>query len=358
MQPAVWIPVVLGLLLLLLAGSIWPEPAQHIVLGPVRRAVRTDPLALPEQTLLSAAAVYVPDAFDANSPFTPPHTFLSDFRNPCWRGLDGALRCLPLVHILGAYQCGASDLYHKMARHADFVPPVHSAPSFYFEQAHTWADYVRTFEKASVRIGEQPAARFTGEASAGMFTTTWTHSERLHQPYIQTMGKRWQACNANRSRTPDADALFNACMMVAIPTAKDEDARLVARAGAQLEVPHLLRAVQGEHVRLVAILRNPTQRLYAAFWHYPHYRKRFGATAEGFAGYHSEMAVHVRACMDGHGLLECALRFESLERRFERVFYHCDQVRTPERPARYPPRARAPRSQVGAASHVPRTLPR
>lgn len=139
------------------------------------------------------------------------------------------------------------------------------------------------------------------------------------------MGRRWQACNANRSRAPGGDALFNACMQAYMPTAHALDRALAARAGAPLEVPHLLRAVQGERARLLALVRNPADRLYAAFWHYPHYKKRFGASADGFHAYHTEMAGHFAACVGAHGVDACALRFESLERRFEQVFYHCDQ---------------------------------
>ncbi|KAJ1630554.1 P-loop containing nucleoside triphosphate hydrolase protein [Pavlovales sp. CCMP2436] len=132
-------------------------------------------------------------------------------------------------------------------------------------------------------------------------------------------------CNTNRTRGKDSDANFNACMQAHIATAKADDAALVTRAGAELQVPHLLRATQGTTVRLIALLRNPTNRLYAAFWHYPHYRGKFGASVSGFLKYHREMAGHLSACVQAHGLDACALKFESLERRFERVFYHVDQ---------------------------------
>lgn len=361
MQPLVAVPITLGLLLLLLGTAVWPPvPARHA--GPLLAgAAASVPAAtagetatshaapalaqlhtsaalfdvaaslLPEiapATLRAAAAAYMPDVFAATEPDAPPREFLpeSEVRNPCWRRpTDNALRCLPLVHVLGGYQCATADLFARLARHDDFAPPSHASPSFYFEQNHKWPDYVRTFARATERIAARPAARMTGEASAGMLTLTWTHSERLHQPFIKTMGARWQQCNANRTRAADADARFNACMAAHIPAAHAADAALVSRAGAALEVPHLLRAVQGTRLRLVALLRNPTNRLYAAFWHYPHYKKRFGPTEAGFAAYHAEMASHVAACTASHGLDLCAFRFESLERRFERVFYHCDQ---------------------------------
>lgn len=324
----VWVPLVLGALLLV-AASLWtpPERAQLapvFVRAPARPLTASRPLAA--SALRAAAAAYVPDVFNASSGDAPPLAFLPAFRNPCWRNEKAELRCLPLVHVLGAYQCAASDLFGRLARHADFAPPQHASPSFYFEQNHKWGKYLRTFARAAVRIEAAPALLVTGEGSGGMLTLTWTHSERLHQPYILTMGRRWQACNANRTRGADSDARFNACMAAHIPTAHALDAALVARAGARLEVPHLLRAVQGEAVRLICLLRNPTDRVYAAYWHYPHYRGRYGSSALGFATYHAEQQAHLDACVGAHGLEACALRFEGLERRFERVFYHCDQL--------------------------------
>ncbi|KAG8461398.1 hypothetical protein KFE25_010585 [Diacronema lutheri] len=340
-SPIVCVPFTLGVLLLLLSTTIWsaapvqrgstsaPPFVEDGAVPPIRAATAAAAAAeLAPAALRAAAAAYMPDVFDPAEPDAPPAAFLpeEEWRNPCWRrASDGALRCLPLVHVLGGYQCGSSDLFARLSRHDDFARPSHAAPSFYFEQNHKWPAYVRTFERAAAKIAARPRAAVSGEGSAGMLTLTWTHSERLHQPYITTMGARWQLCNANRTRDADADARFNACMAAHIPAAHAADAALVARAGAALEVPYLLRAVQGTRVRLIALLRNPTDRLYAAFWHYPHYRKKFGGSEAGFAAYHAEMAAHAAACAEVHGVDACALRFESLERRFERVFYHCDQ---------------------------------
>lgn len=347
MRALVYVPIAAGAILLVLGNAPWLTPS--VKLERPRALGDGDgesplPAGSAPADLRAAAAAYMPDVFSAAEPDAPPLVFLpeAEVRNPCWRRpSDRALRCLPLVHVLGGYQCAAADLFARVSRHADFARPAHASPSFYFEQAHSWADYVKTFRRATEEIGQRPAARVTGEGSAGMLSLTWTHSERLHQPYIKAMGARWQLCNANRTRGPDADARFNACMAAHISAARAADAALASRAGAPLEVPYLLRAVQGTRVRLVALLRNPTDRLYAAYWHYPHYAGRFGRSERGFAAYHTEMEAHVSACAAAHGVDACALRFESLERRFERVFYH----------------VRAARGTLAGAAGVRRLLP-
>ena len=52
--------------------------------------------------------------------------------------------------------------------------------------------------------------------------------------------------------------------------------------GHALSVPHLMRAVYGDRtVKIIAVLREPTARLHAAFHNYEHYGKHFGAGADG-----------------------------------------------------------------------------
>lgn len=334
MQLVVAVPVALGLALLLASSVYWPPPEglrapldkTYPHEGP-RAAAGGGSLAPRDSTALrTAAKAFVPGPFVGSDAVPDPgdSSWNASFLNPCWRrALDGVLRCLPLVHVLGAYQCASADLFNRLSAHPLFARPLHSSPSFYFEQNHEWPAYVDTFAPAARKMAAAPTTMVTGEASNGMMTLTWTHSERMHQPFIKSMGARWQACNANRTRGPDGERLFNECMAANLPAAHAADQALVRRAGMALEVPDILRAVQGLRVRLIAVLRNPTDRLYAAFWRYPHYRGRYGDG--GFRTYHDEMAAHFRTCAGAWGWDTCAMRFESLERRFERVFYHADQ---------------------------------
>eukprot|EP00756_Hemistasia_phaeocysticola_P022232 Hpha_TRINITY_DN15820_c1_g5::TRINITY_DN15820_c1_g5_i1::g.187133::m.187133 len=93
-------------------------------------------------------------------------------------------------------------------------------------------------------------------------------------------------------------------------------------------MPWLLRGVQGtERIRLVAILREPVQRLHAAFWHYDHYQRRHNATPDGFVAYVDEQIAGFQMCRSfGFTARRCALEFESLAPRLEGIFFHCDQL--------------------------------
>ena len=52
-----------------------------------------------------------------------------------------------------------------------------------------------------------------------------------------------------------------------------------------------MRAVHGrDALRLVALLRNPADRLYAAFRNYGHYAKHYGPGARGFEAFVEEQA--------------------------------------------------------------------
>lgn len=54
-------------------------------------------------------------------------------------------------------------------------------------------------------------------------------------------------------------------------------------ADGRLQLPWLMRGVHGtEPVRLIAILRDPTERVHSGFWFWPQYRRKYGATAQGF----------------------------------------------------------------------------
>lgn len=52
--------------------------------------------------------------------------------------------------------------------------------------------------------------------------------------------------------------------------------------GAKLTIPYYLRRVTGKNVRLVIMLRDPTERLHSSFWYYEHYQARSNGCAEFF----------------------------------------------------------------------------
>jgi hypothetical protein len=91
--------------------------------------------------------------------------------------------------------------------------------------------------------------------------------------------------------------------------------------------PWLLRQVLGGgNARFIVLLRDPVERLHASFWNYYHYRSKYGATAEGFTAFATEMTGHVQRCLADHALVQCVTTFEALGPSYENVFYHADQV--------------------------------
>jgi len=91
--------------------------------------------------------------------------------------------------------------------------------------------------------------------------------------------------------------------------------------------PWLLRqALGGGNARFVVLLRDPVERLHAAFWNYHHYRSKYGATEEGFTAFATEMTGHVRRCLESHTEVQCVTSFEAMGPSYENVYYHADQV--------------------------------
>jgi hypothetical protein len=94
-------------------------------------AVRLPP-GVTEEELLRAAARISPDVFD-----DLPPAFLPDFKAPCWRREGGELRCLPYVYVLGVFQCGVRDLFHRMLLHPEMTGTANAAPHFW-DEIHPW----------------------------------------------------------------------------------------------------------------------------------------------------------------------------------------------------------------------------
>lgn len=101
----------------------------------------------------------------------------------------------------------------------------------------------------------------------------------------------------------------------------------------------MLSAVHGiNQIRLIALLREPAERMHSAFWYWPQYRVRFGVSEQGFLEYVRHVVSGFKRCLDdfatsysGIGidrgaLRTCSFHFESLSPANEEVFYHADQL--------------------------------
>ena len=127
-------------------------------------------------------------------------SLLPDFKNPCWRETTGSqniLKCMPYFQILGVSKCGTTDLYHRLSEASeDLVDCGWKGPHFWDESvfpisAHRATDkryngsfpaYVSIFDRAALRIAEEPLWRITGEASSNTFTGVYSFVRGMTWP--------------------------------------------------------------------------------------------------------------------------------------------------------------------------------
>lgn len=239
------------------------------------------------------------------------------WRSPCWKRNDSTpLRCLPAYFLLGVFQCGVRDLHERLAVHSDIVPTSNSMPHFW-DELWPFSRYLDVFTPAVERIKGAPQRYIAGDASFSTFTFTWTGSARVNVEWDATFRRcRESMCMGNA--TCIALTCYNYTNTLSPP---------LHGGGAGLTLPRLLRRVYGTYdVRMVVVLRDPVERLHAAFWNYGHYQNVYGRNETGFSRYVREMVGHVRRCLETNTESECVTAFEALSPENEGVFYHCDQV--------------------------------
>ena len=105
------------------------------------------------------------------------------------------------------------------------------------------------------------------------------------------------------------------------------EVKIGAGSSGQFTVPWLMRAVHGTNaVRMIAILREPTRRIFSAYYYWPQYRRRYGFGGDGFVKYVQETLPTLKHCFAAHGPRLCARSFEGIDQEYENVFYHADQA--------------------------------
>ena len=87
-----------------------------------------------------------------------------------------------------------------------------------------------------------------------------------------------------------------------------------------------MRLALGSDVRHVVMLRDPVERLHAAFWAGHHYGARYGYSEEGFAAFVNETISDWHNCVSKFSRDECVLAFEANSKEQEMVYYHADQL--------------------------------
>ena len=285
----------------------------------------------PIAVLRKAALTYFPQMGEPGTSEAIPERF-DGTTNPCW----SERHCLPGFLILGVYQSGVRDLYNRLQKHPGVAQRPANSPSFYSQVRPNWPEYVHGLDGAATQA---LSGKLLGEASAVTFHFVWVHQEKFNQPYVESMGKFWRACNARPQAQKDA-LPHRLCMAARMADAREADAALARSAGVPFvpdrgdtaeerafSVPQLVRAVYGAFSpALLVLLRKPWRRMHSSFFNYPHYSRHYGATAAGESQWAREAVLAFRRCESNFTTDACALSFESLTRENEEVFYHCDQL--------------------------------
>jgi N-acetylgalactosamine 4-sulfate 6-O-sulfotransferase len=187
------------------------------------------------------------------------------------------LFCIPFFHIIGVSKCGTTDLFRRLSLHPHVAPshnkvsvracacecckrltPCMQGPHFWDER-HTFDWYLNIYATSSVPVVKSdPANVIIGDASSN--TLTFSGVGIRHQRNV-----------------PNGVTLAK-----------------------------VLAALQ-PGLRLIAVLRNPVDRLYSSYFYYGHYAARYGATAAGFHDFAVAQVAAYAACPPTKSRRECAV---------------------------------------------------
>mmetsp|Transcript_7966 Transcript_7966/g.20513 ORF Transcript_7966/g.20513 Transcript_7966/m.20513 type:complete len:216 (+) Transcript_7966:974-1621(+) len=87
-----------------------------------------------------------------------------------------------------------------------------------------------------------------------------------------------------------------------------------------------MRRAHGPRLKIVAMLRNPADRLWSAYFSYAQFRGQYGEGEAGMRAYFDEQSAGFNLCVQDYDRRTCAMRLESLGQKFQEIFYHCDQL--------------------------------
>jgi hypothetical protein len=90
--------------------------------------------------------------------------------------------------------------------------------------------------------------------------------------------------------------------------------------------PFVMRALYGQHVRIVAALRSPVDRIETAFWFHKQFWAPKGASAAGLHAFAVEQVEEFTRCQLAHSTRRCAFLFERLGTAQAHAFWHCNQI--------------------------------
>ncbi|KAK3241374.1 hypothetical protein CYMTET_48852 [Cymbomonas tetramitiformis] len=291
----------------------------------------TPPATLSEDTKKILQKV-APDILD----FLPIR-FEKGMKNPCFLspsqdGRASELLCLPYFIIAGGFQCGVPDFDKRLHMHPQ-VPSQYTSRSVWWTNhpkgsSGNFSKYVHGFPNGAKAVKASPETTILGDVSASYASFIMAEHLRLHHTFLSESATCRDQCRAGKAPAESSDKCppkttgpkykFDHCF----PEGQ------AAMAPIDFNVPALISTVYqpAKPPFVVMLLRNPTERLWAAFWTYGQFPGQYGKSNAGFLAYFEEQSAAWDKCVALHDVHTCGLRFETLAPEFEDVFYHGDQL--------------------------------
>eukprot|EP00854_Cymbomonas_tetramitiformis_P001989 gene1989-2675_t len=191
-----------------------------------------------------------------------------------------------------------------------------------------FSKYVHGFPNGAKAVKASPETTILGDVSASYASFIMAEHLRLHHTFLSESATCRDQCRAGKAPAESSDKCppkttgpkykFDHCF----PEGQ------AAMAPIDFNVPALISTVYqpAKPPFVVMLLRNPTERLWAAFWTYGQFPGQYGKSNAGFLAYFEEQSAAWDKCVALHDVHTCGLRFETLAPEFEDVFYHGDQL--------------------------------
>jgi hypothetical protein len=217
--------------------------------------------------------------------------------------------CIPAVHVLSGWHMLSPDdgLRPYMLQHPQIVVRERGCFNLWGTSDAGAAEWVRSW-------GGPPANTTALLATTACSAKVLTWHPEYAGRFWSAATQRFEQCRHNASGACD-------------PLVAHEEVIGSGGVGQEATPPFVLRTLYGgAHIRLIATLRSPVDRLETAFWFHKQFWSVKGPTAHGLHTYASEQVAAFRACMRDHGARRCAFLFERLGPAQAQAFWHCNQI--------------------------------
>jgi len=273
-----------------------------------------------------------PDIFELTGSVTGP-PYNESYHNPCWHdAVTHRLRCLPSFYVLGGFQCGAVDFARRLMLSPQAAMPKSPWHAFWTSEngySGDFTTFIKVMDKAAAAVAKHPhdAVSFVANQAALIFS--WAEHIRVHVRFKDAFVDCWKKCRKEllpvelSARCKDKKYKVDHCVKLAF---ESDPASALGRPGEEFTLPQLMLRAHGPRLRVMALVRNPADRLWSAFHYYAQFTGKYGDGPEGMSAYLEEQGAHFHTCQARWGRRQCAMRFEALGQEQQEVFYHCDQL--------------------------------